>query len=133
MMLRSIGAGNEVAYAIQAISTIVALILTWHLWQRPLTNDGFARLSATLCLVMLATPYAYIYDLPALGFALAGYAAARGWHAMTPLTVFWIFTGVYGFFSVSLFLTGPIFLVAIAWLVWPRRDYNSASYSATCS
>ena len=113
MMLRSLGGGMAASYGAQAIATAAAAAGCWQLWRAPAQDDGFARLSATLCLVALATPYAYIYDLVALGFALAGYAAARNWAATAPLAIFWLFTGLYGFLSMGLFLTGALFLALI--------------------
>ena len=67
----------------------------------------------------IATPYAYIYDLPGLGLVLMGYAEGRKWNALIPLIIFCVFTSLYAFLLAFWFLTGAIFLVAILVALWP--------------
>jgi hypothetical protein len=110
MMCRSLGAGFGLAYAAQGIASLAAAVLAWRLWRG---EGGLARIAITLCLAALATPYAYTYDLAALSMALAGYAWARG-GSLAPVALFWVFTGFYVFFSTFWFLTGALFLAALA-------------------
>jgi len=113
MMCRSLGAGFGVAYAAQGVASLAAVVLAWVLWRG---EGGLGRLAVTLCLAALATPYAYTYDLAALGMTLAGFAWSRG-GGLAPVALFWVFTGFYVFFSTFWFLTGALCLAGIAVLV----------------
>lgn len=126
MMCRSLGASLHVAGAIQAFSSLACAITVWHLWQ-PGMPGGRQRLVASLCLVMLATPYAYIYDLPVLALVVADAAFTRGQRGLILATILWVAVGFYGVTSTLLFLCGPIFLASIFFLnqLSPASD-NSA-------
>jgi hypothetical protein len=119
MMLRSLGAGFPLAYAVQGLATAAAAAAAWWLWRGNHKIDPPARLAATFCLVAIATPYAYIYDLPGLGIVLAGYAAHSRWERLIPLTLFCVFTSLYVVLSAFWFLTGALFLAAILVSLWP--------------
>jgi hypothetical protein len=119
MMLRSLGAGVPLAGAVQALASVGAGCGAWWLWRRGNPVDPPTRLAATLCLVAIATPYAYIYDLPGLGLALAGRAANTRWADLAPFTIFCLFTALYAVLSTFWFLTGALFLAAILISLWP--------------
>jgi hypothetical protein len=112
MMCRSLGAGLPLSETAQGVSSLAAVVFAWRLWRG---DGGLGRIGITLCLAALATPYAYTYDLAALGIALAGCAWLRG-GSLAPVALFWVFTGFYVFFSTFWFLTGALFLGAIALL-----------------
>jgi len=116
ILLRSMGAGLKLAYTLQGFATVAAVVAAWRLWSRP---EGPARLAVTLCLVVLATPYAYVYDLPALGMALAGYSAAMRWMSPLPLGVFTLFTSLYILLSMLGFAVGPLVLLLLMVMLWP--------------
>lgn len=121
MLLRSLGAGMNLASFVQAVASLCAAAACWWLWRRGANIDRLAQLAATLCLVILATPYAYIYDLPALALALAGCAAMTRWRTIIPLTILSVITSIYVFFSTAWFLPGAIFLFALLLSVWPKN------------
>lgn len=121
MLLRSLGAGMNLASFVQIVASLGAAGACWWLWRRGANFDRLARLAATLCLVICATPYAYIYDLPALAVALAGCATKPHWRSIIPITILGVFTSIYVFFSAMWFLPGAIVLVSILLLVWPEN------------
>jgi hypothetical protein len=128
MMLRSLKAGYAIAYTGQAFASAGAAAIAWWLWRDRNPIDKLARLAATLCLVAIATPYAYIYDLPGLGLVLMGYAEGRKWNALIPLIIFCVFTSLYAFLSAFWFFTGAIFLVAILVALWPAITEDRGNF-----
>jgi hypothetical protein len=77
-MLRSFGAGVQFSMILQALVSAAAAVLCWRIWRRD-EAEPYARLAATLCLGLLATPYGYLYDLcgAALAFAALAYRERR--------------------------------------------------------
>ena len=70
-MLRSLGAGLPLTYGIQAIVTLLCMVLAFWLW-RPQTRVAPERRAVlTALLTLIATPYGYIYDSVPLGVAVA--------------------------------------------------------------
>jgi hypothetical protein len=116
MLCRSLGASLHVASIVQIFSTVMAAALCWRLW-RGGGQGQLERMVITLCLIMLATPYAYIYDLPALALALAEYAARQRPYGLGAAALFWFFTGIYPLFSTFLFLPGAAFIAALCLLI----------------
>ncbi|GLR66768.1 hypothetical protein GCM10010909_14480 [Acidocella aquatica] len=96
ILLRSLGAGLPMAYAVQFAVTAGAVFVAWMLWSSRIWRMApLGRLVASLLLVMLATPYAYVYDLPALALALTGYALQEKPFTLLPLAIFFLVTGLY--------------------------------------
>ncbi len=124
IMFRSLYASMTAATILQAAVSVMAIFACWHLWRRDLKISD--RLAPTLCLVALVTPYGYIYDLPALGMALAALAVLSPNRGLVPFTLFMVFTSVYALLSVYLFSTGALFLVAILLMIWPYRFKTEA-------
>jgi hypothetical protein len=121
MLCRSLGASAHAAAIFQALACICAAFACWRLWL-PGRSAGLGRTAAMLCLIMLATPYAYIYDLPALAFVLAEYAARHRPAGLAVMALFWFFTGAYPLFSTFWFLPGAIFITLILLMLrWPRQ------------
>lgn len=69
--MRSLGAGLAMAYAVQAVVTVAAIVGAVHLWRRSGTLDYRTRVCATCVLAILATPYGYSYDTAPLYLAMA--------------------------------------------------------------
>jgi hypothetical protein len=67
--MRMLGAGVEVAYAAQAVVTVFAAVAVIWIWRRPLAMPlkGAALVTGTL----LATPYAFDYDMMLLSLPIA--------------------------------------------------------------
>ena len=63
------GGGNTLAYAVQAISSLAAVLAVIWAWRRP---GPFGPKAAVLCIaVLMLTPFLYSYDLAILAPALA--------------------------------------------------------------
>jgi hypothetical protein len=122
MTLRSLHGGLRLAYGAQSVASLAAVGAAAYLWWPGVMAPDARRLAATLCLVLLATPFAYIYDYPALGFALAACAAQRHWEEILPLAVFWLVTGLYIMISMTSFLTGSCLLILLLAQFWPQRN-----------
>jgi len=70
IFVRAIGAGLFGAYVFQAVVSVLAIIIGVKLWHQSTNIDHIQRVALTCVLVMLATPYAYTYDMVALGAAI---------------------------------------------------------------
>jgi len=119
IMLRSLYASLHIAGAAQLLVSISACFACWRLWR--LDIAPLERLAPTLCLIALTTPYAYIYDIPCLGFALAALAFGS-WarpQALWALALLFAFTCLYAIISVFFISTGALFMIAILILAWP--------------
>jgi len=64
---RLLGAGAGVAYAAQAVAALLAAACVWSAFRA-----GFTRRATAVLLIAtpLATPYAFAYDLPMVGYAV---------------------------------------------------------------
>jgi hypothetical protein len=111
IFVHSLGAGFGLANAAQLMVTLLAAVAVWKLWRGPPVPS---RLSMTLCLAALATPFACLYDLSALALALAAEGGAA-------LAWFWIFSGLYLFVSVFSVSPGAPGLALLLWMLWRRQ------------
>jgi len=65
----SVGAGSQVAMALQILSALAAAACVWTVWRKE--TAPFAIKAATLCAAsMLVSPYMFHYDLVMLGLAM---------------------------------------------------------------
>lgn len=129
VMFRSFHFSLQSAIGSQLIVSLAVAICCWRLWQTG--ASALEKLTPTLCLVALATPYGYIYDLPALGFALAGLAVMRpSARSLFALTLFGLVMCLYALISVYLFSAGAALLTAVLALSWPRTACATAAGSA---
>lgn len=110
-LMRSLGAALHPAYAAQSLSTMAAVAATWRLWRSP--RDPALRLAVTLCLLPLASPYVYLYDLPALAMALVFFCADRGGRNLAGLAMFWAVTGAYMAISMRICSLGAAMLLLL--------------------
>jgi Glycosyltransferase family 87 len=62
VMARSWGLSLTSAYALQALSLLAAIVVTWRVWRPAANADGHIRVAMTALLLLLSTPYGYIYD-----------------------------------------------------------------------
>jgi hypothetical protein len=122
MSARSLGAGLRLAYAAQALTTLAAAGAAWFLWSRDRAIAPNLRLLLTLCLVPLATPYAYIYDIPGVAILLAGFTAQKQWRNLLPLTALFLFTSLYIVIAMVSFLTGGLLLAMLVIYVWQNIE-----------
>jgi alpha-1,2-mannosyltransferase len=127
ILARWSGAGLPECYAFQAVATGVAAFVAWRVWRIP-HADPLMRMASTVCLTVLATPYAFTYDMIAIAVAAAVIAQA-GWRdgflpgelCLTVLVWLWpgcaIFLGVAG-----LPPCGSILIAGLATCAWLRLD-----------
>ena len=120
IMVRSLHIGLGVASIIQGLVTLGAIYAIWWLWRRE-ARSPWPRLAASICLAALATPYGYIHDLPALGFAVAAYSCFQPRRGLPALALLYGFTSVYAVISIYFMSTGALFLALLLWMCWPRQ------------
>jgi hypothetical protein len=119
MTARSLGISLFASDMVQIICSTGAVLTCWYIWRQTRT-DRLVRLMITLCLVVIATPYAYLYDITAIAVALCAYARRPYVTAWLPLALFWVCTCLYGFISMWSFLTGGLVLLAILIFLLPK-------------
>jgi hypothetical protein len=123
MLLRGLGSGLNSSWTVQLLCSLSAAWAVWMLWRAPLARRNTAILPLTLCLSAIATPYAYVYDLPALGLSLTAWSARQGWQRLGPLAWFWGWMSLYVFISVSLAPPGALCLGLLIFWLW--REGNA--------
>ena len=127
-MARAADAPVPVAYAIQAVAAFGAAIVAWRAW-RIEDADPVARMALTVCLVFLASPYGYSYDMAAFSAASAASMALGGWPVSIVEAVIWLWPGVVHLVNPYFPLT-PVVAASAAWFAW-RRLRPSALAPAT--
>ncbi len=88
-MMRSLGAGVTVAYAVQGICALLCMVAVVWLWRKP-WGGALERVALTIFLALLTTPYGYGDDMAAFSWMLAALAEQRGWRIGILDTLFWI-------------------------------------------
>jgi Glycosyltransferase family 87 len=131
-MLRLIGASSPVAYMVQALSTIGAVVAVVRLWRGP---APLAVKSAGLVIAaLLATPYVWAYDTVVLTFAAAWLArdgSRSGFLPWEKITVLMLLTLLIPSVTASKLVNlqiGPV-LLWLALAVVIRRGSQLASLS----
>ena len=79
--IRLLGGGIPVSYALQGVALACAAVFVWIAWRAPVARPG-TRAMTLLIGGLLATPYAFEYDLVLLVLGLAFMARSRlseGW------------------------------------------------------
>lgn len=82
------------------------------------------RVLLTLCLMPLATPYGYIYDIPGIALALAAAFVTAPRQFFAPLAWLWFVTGMYILISMVSFVTGGMFMALLVVHLWRRVTGN---------
>lgn len=92
IFVRAMGAGLFAAYAVQAVVSVLAIITAIKLWHKSTSIDHIQRVALTCILVMLATPYAYTYDMVALGAVIViMFAASKRLVWLPVFAPIWLF------------------------------------------
>ena len=73
--LRLLGAAPAVVWAAQAAAALIAAASVWRVWRR--RGPGRAASAVLLVGAMLATPYAFYYDLVVMNLGLAAFVLDR--------------------------------------------------------
>jgi hypothetical protein len=119
--LRAAGASLPVAYAGQALASLVCAALAYWVGSRRL-GDRQAAVAVVLCLAPLATPYSHAYDLVcvAVGCALLARVARCGGYLGTAerltLGPAWLWPG--GAFPIGLMICPGLGVVAVGLAAW---------------
>nr|WP_281376867.1 glycosyltransferase family 87 protein [Acidocella aromatica] len=120
-LLRSLGAGLGLAYAVQATILLLAFAATAWLWRSP----GFApldRVALTVILTLLATPYGYTDDMVGFSIVLAALAERRGWQIGMLDALFWMWPAICQPVSMA---TGVLFTPIIVALALGRTLWEA--------
>ncbi len=129
-MLRSLGAGLPAATAVQLLVAVAALLGIGWLW-RGAARDPAARLLATLCLALLASPYAFSDDMAGLSVALAMNGRRSAPLGNAVLAAVWLSPALTGHFLKFLgFLPEPLFIVLALAVAAERMVNPPAAYTA---
>lgn len=134
-MARLWGADVSIAYAIQALGAVAALLIVWKARAAP----ELARPAAVCAAIALSTPYLLDYDMAVVGIGGAFlYAEARktGFNDCERIVlafiwiVPWISRPAADF---ALLPLGPIAMIALAWMSLRRVRQGIAIPPFTCS
>lgn len=124
---RAAGAGLIVAYGAQFLAAGAAAALAWMVWRRN-DVDAAVRAGFTACLSLLATPYAYSYDMVAYSAAVAILLWRADWRMSPYLIAAWLwpeFVAVTNdHFPVTPFIVGMT-----AWMAWRALAPGEAALS----
>ena len=99
IMARSFGANLDIAYAVQAVATVIAVVAAFWLWLPSTAIDPRRRALATATLAIAATPYGYTYDTIPMCVALAYMFAVTEKPQAILLSLAWLFPTVAHFLN----------------------------------
>jgi hypothetical protein len=119
LSVRALGASVPLAYAAQAAVALACTALTWRAWHRD-DADPHARMALTVALTLLASPYAYSYDMLALTAGVAALMALGGWRVTALEALTWLWPGLTHFVTQNYFPISPLVIAVVAWLAWRR-------------
>jgi len=129
--MRSLGAGIGAAYAAQAAVSLSCLIIAVALWRKAAQYDRTILIALTLCLVFLAAPYGYTYEMAGVSLACAVLFLRRP--SLTyalPLALLWLWPLINHFSvqAVDVALTTPlVILLCVALTAELRRPKPASS------
>lgn len=128
-VMRALGSPPEIALTAQVALAIALAALVWHIWRAPGSQDLKSGVLATAA--VMATPYAFHYDLVLLTISQAFYlrhALARGITAQDAIVILLVNT-VIAIFSPLGFPTG-FFASAALLAVLVHRLHSDSSHAA---
>jgi len=121
MMARSFHASVAEAWALQAVSGVIAAILIRAAWTHP-DGEPVTRMALTACLATLLTPYGYFYDLVGFSIGMAAMFEKSPMRRKPLFAALWLFGG---YTNTLQNLTGFVLMPAAAaigaWAIW-RAD-----------
>ncbi len=120
-MARGLGAAVHTAWCLQAISSVVSLVLVYLAW-KPGRMPPVPRMALTCCLAVLSTPHGYNYDLVGWSVGIAALFPAANALERLILALLWMAGGycVVFFYFTNLVLFPP-FAALGAIMAWRLR------------
>jgi hypothetical protein len=104
-MFRTMGFSIALAYMMQIIVALVALIFAYRAWRIP-DADPLPRMAFTVCLSLMITPYGFTSDMVAYSIAVAVIVSHNHWR-LRPIDVFlWLWPA---FVSIVTMQSGMLF------------------------
>jgi len=128
--MRSLGAGINAAYAVQAIISVTCLITAVYYWRNAARYDRPLLIALSLCLIFLAAPYGYTYEMAGISLACAMLFMRRQSLAYAlPLAVLWMWPMVNHFAvqATDMALTAPLVMALCAALMRALRRPTPAN------
>lgn len=117
LLARAAGLGLAAAYAVQAVAAIAAAAVAWRAWRLP-DADSVLRAALTVSLGLLATPYAWSFDMVAYSAAATILIARRAWRLTPLLALIWLWPGLAQTVTRNFFPVTSLLVLALAWLAW---------------
>lgn len=113
VLARWIGLDLGATYFVQAVTTLAAAAAAWKLWRGP-AGDPMLRVAATSALVLLATPYAYSYDMVMVSAAVLIVLQRGNLTRSIVLTPVWLWPVLVNNFNVQVAPLSPLVLIYAA-------------------
>lgn len=129
---RAMGLGIKAAFLLQGISALGAGIVAVWAWRMP-AADPALRMALTIPLALLATPYAYNYDLVALGVATVLLLSRNGWHFTAITATAWFWPGLAHHFGARGWLLSPCIFAVFAAAAWKAMKNERSCPAVTSS
>lgn len=123
-MVRSLGAGLQLAFTIQTIFTLLAMLFVFLIWRHrnlPLLD----KVALAVLLSLLATPYGYVNDMVAGACVLAALMERRGWTLKITDVLFWLWPAFCQIISRE---TGVLFTPLVVILASFQVAYNAGLF-----
>ncbi len=130
MAVRSLGGSLSAASIVQCAATLAAAVASWYLWYPASRVEMPARIMLTLSLVLLASPYGYIYDMSGIAAALAAEAIKSRGRFMVAAAMLWLVTALYIIISGISFVMGGFLLAIMVVYLWPKSLHPLAHAGA---
>jgi hypothetical protein len=125
ILARSVGLNVGQSYAVQAVFIVGAMIFAWRAWSLRGANPQL-RMAMTVCLTLLATPYALSYDLVAVAAAVVVIAQEGLQNKFRPgetasLVFLWLWPGcAFLLGQAGMPSVGALLILSLAVYAWLR-------------
>jgi len=117
--MRTLGGAASLAMVAQAVAAVGAAVIVWRCWRRDRTPARDASLPVA---TLLATPYAFGYDLPILAgaalVALADWSIRRGSFVAADLVAVLMALLLPAVFLSTISIGAPLGVATLAFLLW---------------
>ena len=122
---RRFGLDVPAAYLVQGLMTVACAILAWRAW-RIRNADPALTVAFTAILAILATPYAYTYDLVMVSTAAMILFWKNGWRLTLTIFLLLAWSGAHAHFGIDAPPAATIVLLAGAFAAWKALRASAA-------